>query len=49
LVKQKVKSLPQEPAENDPNSTLIIFRYPDGDRRAERRFLKTEKIQVNIY
>jgi hypothetical protein len=40
--------LNSEPAETDPQATFIIFRYPDGNRRAERRFYKTEKIQVNI-
>jgi hypothetical protein len=45
--KEKIKSLPPEPEAGNPDSTFIIFRYPDGDRRAERRFLKTDKIQVS--
>jgi len=48
LTKQKKKTLSPEPSPSDPNSTLIIFRYPDWSTRVERRFLKTEKIQVII-
>ena len=40
--------LAPEPSETDPLATFIIFRYPDGNRRAERRFLKTDKIQVKF-
>lgn len=43
---EKKKMLAEEPSESDPQSTLIIFRYPDGNRRAERRFLKSDKIEV---
>jgi hypothetical protein len=44
--KQKMRTLPEEPEKDNPNSCYIIFRYPDGSRRAERRFLKTEKLEV---
>lgn len=43
----KSKLLP-EPEKDDPNSTLIIFRFPDGERREERRFLKSHTIK-NLY
>lgn len=43
---EKKNLLTSEPDESNPLATFIIFRYPDGDRRAERRFLKTDKIQV---
>jgi hypothetical protein len=43
---EKEKQLPEEPVQGDPNSTHIIFRYPDGARRKERRFLKTDKVQI---
>jgi len=43
---EKKKMLSEEPSETHPQATLIIFRYPDGNRRAERRFLKSERIEV---
>lgn len=46
LKEEKLKTLPSEPVEGDPNASLIILRYPHSEERAERRFLKTEKIQV---
>ena len=51
--KNVCKNLPKEPIgftklklENDQNSTKIIFRYPDLNRRIERRFLKTDKVET---
>ena len=44
-VKKKIKP---EPNQNDPNSTLIVLRYPNGEQRVERRFLKTDVIE-DIY
>jgi hypothetical protein len=48
LVKKKIKEMSAsvEPDANNPNAVLIIFRYPDWSTRVERRFLKSEKIQV---
>ncbi len=43
---EKQKQLPEEPTGDNKNSTHIIFRYPDGTRRKERRFLKSDKVQV---
>ena len=40
------KLLPEEPNEDNPNVSTIILRYPDGDKTIERRFLKTDKINV---
>ena len=37
-----------EPSEDNPNCTTICFRYPDGEKRKDRRFLKTDTIQ-NLY
>lgn len=48
LKEEKQKSLPAEPEATNTESTLIIFRYPDGDRRKERRFLKSHTIK-NLY
>ena len=32
--------------ENDRNSTKIVFRCPDLNRRIERRFLKTDTVDI---
>ena len=42
------KKIVEEPPIDDPNATTICFRYPDGENRKDRRFLKTHKIQ-NLY
>jgi hypothetical protein len=42
------KKIVEEPEEDDPNSTIICFRYPDGEKRKDRRFLKNHTIQ-NLY
>ena len=42
------KKVVEEPGEDDINSTTICFRYPDGEKRKDRRFLKTHTIQ-NLY
>ena len=38
--------LPEEPEENNSNACNIVFRYPTGEKNIERRFLKTEKIDI---
>ena len=50
LEKERIKNemkqkLQQEPSEDDPNATLIVFRLPDGNR-ISRRFLRDDKISV---
>ena len=47
-VDEAKKRIVEEPEDNDPNSTIICFRYPDGETRKDRRFLKTHTIQ-NLY
>lgn len=37
-----------EPDVNNPDCTVICFRYPDGEQRKDRRFLKNNTIQ-NLY
>ena len=39
--------LPPEPAGDDPDSVRILLKCPSG-LRLERRFLKTQPIQVDI-
>ena len=38
--------LSEEPEENNPDICHIIFRFPDGEKNIERKFLKTDKIAV---
>lgn len=40
----KRKQLPVEPPSTEPNSTHILFRFPDGVNRSERRFFKHDTI-----
>ena len=42
------RKIVDEPPEGEPNVTTICFRYPDGEQRKDRRFLKTHTIQ-NLY
>ena len=35
-----------EPDKDNPDCCTICFRYPDGDKRRDRRFLKTDKIII---
>lgn len=42
---KKKNLLPEEPQSGDPESTLMVFRYPDGEGRAERRFSKKNKVK----
>ena len=43
--KYKTKFI-SEPDKNNPDCCTICFRYPDGDKRRDRRFLKTDKIKI---
>ena len=47
-VKEAKRKIVDEPDNNDPNATTICFRYPDGEKRQDRRFLKNHTIQ-NLY
>ena len=42
------KKVVEEPSEDNPDVTIISFRYPDGEKRKIRRFLKTHTVQ-NLY
>ena len=39
------KKFEKEPDKDNPDICIICFRYPDGDKRKERRFLKNNKIK----
>ena len=40
------KNLPEEPNDSNPNKSIIVFRYPDGKKNIERKFLKNHTIQI---
>ena len=46
--KEAERKILDEPQEGNPDVTTICFRYPDGEKIKNRRFLKSNKIQ-NLY
>ena len=46
--KEAERKIVDEPQEGNPDVTTICFRYPDGEKMKNRRFLKSHKIQ-NLY
>ena len=46
--KEAKQKIVDEPEEGNPDVTTICFRYPDGEKRKDRRFLKSHTIQ-NLY
>ena len=46
--KEASKKVLEEPNSEDPDSTTICFRYPDGEKSINRRFLKSHRIK-NLY
>ena len=42
---QKYKNnLRPEPEDSNPDKCIILFRFPDGEKTVQRKFLKTDKI-----
>ena len=41
-----LKQLPPEPSDDDPNKCTIMFRFPDGEKTVQRKFLKSDKISL---
>ena len=44
--REKREKLPEEPAEKDPLACHIVLRLPGSGERVNRRFLKTDTVQV---
>ena len=44
--KEAERKIVDEPQEGNPDVTTICFRYPDGEKMKNRRFLKSHKIQL---
>ena len=42
-IKEKIKP---EPDDDNPDKCIIVFRYPDGEKSVQRKFLKQDKINV---
>ena len=45
-IEKILKHLPQEPSDDDPNKCIIMFRFPDGEKTVQRKFLKTDKVSL---
>ena len=45
-IENLLRQLPEEPSDDDPNKCTIMFRFPDGEKTVERKFLKTDKISL---
>lgn len=41
-----INKIPPEPKEHNDLTTAIVFRYPDGEKRKERLFYKTDTVQL---
>ena len=41
-----IKQLPEEPKDDEPNKCTIMFRFPDGEKTVQRKFLKSDKISL---
>ena len=46
--KSALEILPEEPSDDNPDKCVIVFRFPDGEKVVQRKFLKTDKI-TNLY
>ena len=45
-VESLIKLLPKEPSDEDPNKCTILFRFPDGEKVVQRKFLKTDIVAL---
>ena len=44
---KKIKeNLRPEPDDNNPDKCIILFRFPDGEKSVQRKFLKQDKINI---
>ena len=41
-----INMLPEEPSDNNPEKCVILFRFPDGEKSVQRKFLKTDPISM---
>ena len=45
-VESILEILPEEPSDDNPDKTIILFRFPDGEKVVQRKFLKTDNISL---
>lgn len=45
-VESILEILPEEPSDDNPDKTIILFRFPDGEKVVQRKFLKTDNISM---
>ena len=38
--------LPEEPSDDNPDKCIILFRFPDGEKVVQRKFLKTDNVSI---
>ncbi len=38
--------LPKEPGDDNPDKCVILFRFPDGEKTVQRKFLKTDLVSI---
>ena len=43
--KKIAEKLKPEPNDDNPNKCVILFRFPDGEKTVQRKFLKNDKIK----
>ena len=41
-----INMLPEEPSDDNPEKCVILFRFPDGEKSVQRKFLKTDPISM---
>ena len=44
--KKMAQNLKPEPEDNNPDKCIILFRFPDGEKTVQRKFLKQDKINI---
>ncbi len=49
LKKWKIEQLGEEPSAENKDCALIVFRKPTGNGRIQRRFLKSDKVEMLYY
>ena len=45
-VESIISILPEEPTDDNPDKCVILFRFPDGEKTIQRKFLKTDNVSL---
>ena len=38
--------MPEEPSDDNPDKCVILFRFPDGEKTIQRKFLKSDNVSM---